>query len=349
MKHSTLADISNTISNKINLIPISELFDVKYGVNLELINLEQCNSMDVNSIPFVSRKDGNNGVSAFVKRITTIIPNNAHTISVAGGGSVLSSYYQPLPYYSSFHIFILTPKRPMTDIEMLFFTKCISQNKYKYSYGRQANKTLKNILIPRAIPKALLDKLIAYKKITFTKINTKPLINKKYNLDINNWQSFRLTDIFNIIRGKRLTQFDRIEGNTPLVTASSINNGVVSFIDHNYFKNIMLINENAITIDMFFNCFYHNYQYFNDDNVHTFKLKYIHANSYIYLFMVTILKKNAYRYSYGRCLRLKRLHEELIMLPTKNNVPDWQFMENYIKSLNYSSIINNNKWDQVHE
>ena len=36
----------------------------------------------------------------------------------------------------------------MTEQEMLFYCAAIEQNKYQYSYGRQANKTLKNILVP---------------------------------------------------------------------------------------------------------------------------------------------------------------------------------------------------------
>ena len=131
-----------------NLIKISDLFEVKYGVNLELVHIEECKSTDFNAIPFVSRSEKNNGVSAFVEKIIDINPNPGHTLSVAGGGSVLSTFYQPIPYYSGRDLYYLTPKREMKVIEMLYYAKCISSNKYKYNYGRQANKTLKEILIP---------------------------------------------------------------------------------------------------------------------------------------------------------------------------------------------------------
>lgn len=134
------------------LAKISDLFDVKYGVNLELVNVEQCSIDSPDSIPFVSRTEKNNGVSAYVYKIIDVEPNPGHTISVAGGGSVLSSFYQPLPYYSGRDLYFLIPKRKMSVIEMLFFTKCIEANKYRYNYGRQANKTLKDIKIPSSIP-----------------------------------------------------------------------------------------------------------------------------------------------------------------------------------------------------
>lgn len=130
------------------LVKVSDLFNVIYGINLELVNLTQCKSTDKNSVPFVSRTENNNGVSAYVEIELDVEPNPGHTLSVAGGGSVLATFYQPFPYYSGRDLYVLVPKRKMSVIEMLFYAKCISANKYKYNYGRQANKTLKNILIP---------------------------------------------------------------------------------------------------------------------------------------------------------------------------------------------------------
>ncbi|WP_140434281.1 restriction endonuclease [Escherichia coli] len=52
------------------LIPLSELFDVNYGLNLELNKLEK----DSSGINFVSRTSKNNGVSARVKLKDGISP-----------------------------------------------------------------------------------------------------------------------------------------------------------------------------------------------------------------------------------------------------------------------------------
>jgi hypothetical protein len=142
-----------------NLVKVKDLFDVVYGVNLELVNLTQCNITDINSIPFVSRTENNNGVSAFVEQEIDIEPNPSHTLSVAGGGSVLSTFYQPLPYYSGRDIYILMPKQKMKIVEMLFYANCIKINKYKYNYGRQANKTLKDILLPSKIDIKLINNI----------------------------------------------------------------------------------------------------------------------------------------------------------------------------------------------
>jgi hypothetical protein len=127
------------------LIALSELFDIIYGVNLEL------NRMVLSStgLPFVGRSDRNNGVTARVEKIEGVMPNPAGTISVAGGGSVLAAFLQPEPYYSGRDLFYLTPLVEMTDSQKLYYCACIRANRYRYSYGRQANKTLKSLMVPR--------------------------------------------------------------------------------------------------------------------------------------------------------------------------------------------------------
>jgi|SRR3990167_4047375 len=323
-----------------NLVKVSDLFNVIYGVNLELVNLTQCKNTDKNAMPFVSRTENNNGVSAYVEIELDVEPNPSHTLSVAGSGSVLSTFYHPFPYYSGRDLYVLVPKIKMSVIEMLFYAKCISANKYKYNYGRQANKTLKNILIPSQIPEVLESKLTAYRKELEKNISAKPLIDKKIKLEINRWKDFELSELFKIEKGERLTTYDRIQDdkNIPLIVASSENNGVVDFISQLGFISDKKIFEKKITIDMFWNVFYHDYKYFSDDNVHTLVPQF-KTNKYISLFIVSILRKLNYKYSFGRQARINRIEKEKIKLPSKNGNPDFEYMEDYIKSLSYSSSI----------
>lgn len=127
-----------------NLVKVSDIFLVTYGVNLELNRLEQ----DLNGINFVSRTAKNNGVSAKVKLIKGIKPISAGTISVAGGGSVMESFLQTTPYYSGRDLYYLTPKFELSTEEKLFYCTCLRANKFRFNYGRQANRTLADLLIP---------------------------------------------------------------------------------------------------------------------------------------------------------------------------------------------------------
>jgi len=193
-------------------------------------------------------------------------------------------------------------------------------------------------------------------EITFMEIllknnfTNKAILQEKKTINIKQWKDIKISDIFYIEKGERLTEANRIDGtiSIPLITASSINNGITSFIDYETFIKKKKINLNKITIDMFANVFYQYFNYFSDDNIHTLYFKdnehdKYYQNKYINLFLVTILKKIKNKYSFGRQVRLKRLWQETIKLPYLNGYPDFEFMERYIKSLPYSMEIEKNE------
>ena len=126
---------------------IGELFTVKYGVNLELNACEECEQESDESVNFVARTAKNNGVTAHVSIIEGVMPQKAGLITVAGGGSVLSAFYQPEPFYSGRDLYVLSAKQDISIGAKLFAITVIEQNKYRFSYGRQANKTLPNLVI----------------------------------------------------------------------------------------------------------------------------------------------------------------------------------------------------------
>ena len=126
------------------LIRLAEMFEPHYGVNLALNAMVPV----TDGIPFVSRTAKDNGVSARVERIKGVTPNPAHTLSVAAGGSVLATFYQPWPYYSGRDVYVLVSLQTISVKEMLIYATMISANSYKYNYGRQANRTLDSLMIP---------------------------------------------------------------------------------------------------------------------------------------------------------------------------------------------------------
>ena len=64
---------------------------------------------------------------------------------LSGGGSVLSTFLQEEPFYSGRDLYLLIPLQPMSKLVKLFCITVLKANKYRYSYGRQANITLPNL------------------------------------------------------------------------------------------------------------------------------------------------------------------------------------------------------------
>jgi len=94
----------------------------------------------------------------------------------------------------------------------------------------------------------------------------------------------------------------------------------------------------VVTIDMFGNCFYREYMFCCDDNI--LVLSNDKLNKYSGLFLATILNNDSYKFQYGRQYRQKNFKKHKIKLPIiTKNTPDWQFMEDYIKSIPYSQAL----------
>jgi hypothetical protein len=125
---------------------VTDLFEMQYGNSYELYKL----ALDDGGINFVSRRMGNNGVSARVAR-TEDEPFPAGDLTVAlSGNGVLETCVQPAPFYTAFHVAVLKAKKPLSLEEKLFCCFAIRLNRFRYGFGRQANRTLGDIVIPAA-------------------------------------------------------------------------------------------------------------------------------------------------------------------------------------------------------
>ena len=121
---------------------VNELFEVKYGINMELDTCIEADPGDADAVNFVARTESNNGISARVKPVEGREPQPAGLITCAGGGSVLSTFLQEEPFYSGRDLYLLIPLYSMSKLAKLFCITVLKANKYRYSYGRQANITL---------------------------------------------------------------------------------------------------------------------------------------------------------------------------------------------------------------
>ena len=163
------------------------------------------------------------------------------------------------------------------------------------------------------------------------------------NLNISEWKEYRLGDLFEIKKGKRLTSEDQTEGTTPYIGAIDSNNGVSNYIGQ------APIHEGN-TISLSYNgsvgqAFYQPIPFWATDDVNVlyFRDKTISFNRNMALFICTILKQEQYRYCYGRKWVLDSMNETMVKLPTKGDKPDWSYMEKYISSLKSQAVTSTKK------
>lgn len=313
---------------------IKDLFYVHYGINLELNNCELVDKHYKNGVNFVARTSENNGVVGKVKLIFDKKPQLSGTITCAGGGSVLSTFLQMEPYYSGRDLYILTPKNEMSINEKLFWCMCIKNNAYRYSYGRQANKTLKDIELPDEIPEWVNNTKI----LPISTNNT----NANYSFNTTTWEEFKISDFFDVMRGERIVKnidyktFKTTEYKYPVITSSKKNNGVDGYyLENNCKGNTLVCGGEASGL---FTTYQAN-ECWVMDRARIFTPN-INMNVYIALFFVTIMNKNQYKYSYGRSANPDDIKNLTLKLPVKiDKQPNWIYIENYIKSLAYADKI----------
>jgi len=149
------------------------------------------------------------------------------------------------------------------------------------------------------------------------------------SLDTTNWKPFEFQELFRIDRGTgpRRKDLDGT-GTTSFVTSSDANNGVTG-------KTTMLPTHKGNTIGVNRNgsvgeAFYQPDPFCSTEDVHIFTPKFA-LNPYIALFLTTLIRKEKYRFCYGRKWGIQRMKTSVIRLPiTPSGTPDWEFMERYV-------------------
>lgn len=321
---------------------VSDLFDVKYGVNLELNACDECDRSVENSVNFVARTAENNGVSSRVVTIDGVIPQKAGLISVAGGGSVLSTFLQSEPFYSGRDLYTLEAKNDISDEAKMFVITVIEQNKYRYSYGRQANKTLPDLELKLPVTKEhkpdwqFMEDFI--KSLHHKPLTTKNKVGQAAELNVTGWKEFRVGDLFDIHPTKALdgvTSDDCVGYGVPLVVNSADNNGVAGLCDLNPTEDGGIITFSDTTDGNTF--FYQPNPFVGFAHVQGMYPKTRKWSEGELLFICTMLMFDARgRYNYGRKMRRDTIADVMLKLPVDDNGnPDWRFMNDYMKALPY--------------
>lgn len=190
------------------------------------------------------------------------------------------------------------------------------------------------------------------------------LLSKKEALDIqidtSDWKDFTYSKIFDVKKGFYNKKPEHtIEGSVPFLGATEKSNGVTEYYsvddienasktgdDNNAALEEKIFPKNAlcVTNNGSVGCaFFQPVPFTCSHDVNPLYIPGDHFNVYTALFVATVIELDKYRWAYGRKWRPERMVKSTICLPAKTeqnkSVPDWDFMENYIKNLPYENNI----------
>lgn len=246
-----------------------------------------------------------------------------------------------------------------TKEHYLFLQAILSANRFKYTYGRKVteNKYLNDVIdLPiqhNADGTPYIDDTHKYsddgyvpdwqfmedyiKSLHYKPLTTQNKVGQALDLNIDDWGEFNLLELFGEVKIAKSADIGNLEeGTTPFVGRTDVDNGIQGFVNP---SNIT--KGNCITISMVGTnvALYQKNDFQASQNIAILRRKTMTKE--MAFFICSIINfEMALKYSYGRTVSKSNIEQMLLKLPKTTTpigevVPDWQFMEDYIKSLPY--------------
>jgi len=313
----------------VTAITVESLFDVDKGHQLDLNRVEIVDARDGDAVAYVARSHRNNGVTAWVSAMGGCEPAEAGAISVClrSRNHSLSAFVQPRRFYTTYHVAILRPRRAMTLQEKLWWCLCIRANRFRFNFGRQANRTIGSLPLPSNAPSWALGATIP--SHTTTAQRAPPQL-----VSTGTWRAFPLDELFSFHFGKYIARRDLKPGETPLVTASARNNGISAMVDVEaewQGGQITVANNGSVGA-----AFYQPRRFAATRDVTVLEPKKLLApplSAAEALFICTMLRKESVRFNYSRKWSAGRMAASTILLPAKRGEPDRREMARIMANL----------------
>ena len=349
---------------------LSDIFDIRKGKRLTKEN------QTMGDTPFIGATAKNNGITSYIGKEYL---HEGNTISLTYNGSVGEAFYQPKPFWASDDVNVLYPKDfVLTENIALFFCAILRLEKQMWSYARKWNLEKMNdtsIRLPvnscnepnygmietymaglkadiTNIPDYFLNE--GYEKASWYLDNIEQeifesefagvAVKKEITLSDRRWNKFILGNIVESVQnGKSYNASDLVSAAdgtdyVSYVTRTDNNNGISMYVQSEEYDG--LEKANAITIgDTTATIFFQDHDFITGPHIIVIRADWL--NVYTANFIITLLNQEKYRYPvFGRAFTKDLIATTELNLPVddKGN-PDYQFMEDYIKSLPFSAKI----------
>lgn len=345
-----------------------EIFDIKHG----FYNKKPEDNPE-GDIPFIGATDSNNGVTSHSDLETIAVTTKTgdgsnspmeekifeNCIAVTNNGSVGYAYFQAKPFTCTHDVNPLYLKgHEINPYIALFLCTLIEKERFRWAYGRKwrpirmPSSKIKLPVTADGIPDwkymedFVKDQIIPQlpkkaQKVWLQKYDTTPQKQENMKLNTQDWKWFSVENFCEYpykAKAYNANELTECLSNDPkailYVTRTDVNNGCKGYVVNDGFEDVE--RGNAITIgDTTSTIFYQNKDFICGDHMVVLRSKFF--NIYTGLFITALLNKERFRYNYGRAFTMDIIAKTRIKLPvTPSGEPDWQFMEDYIKSLPFS-------------
>lgn len=307
--------------------------------------------MTYGNIPFIGATDNNNGITNWTNNTNTSTDKNV--LGINYNGSVGEVFYHPYTATFSDDVKRLRLKNSTSANKeiYLFIKTLLLQQKNKYTYGYKFNGTrmkAQKIMLPvmtQGSPN--WDYMEQYIVNIIDNIEVPDVslpVATSIKLDSVIWKPYLISDLFDVNKepGSENNMAALKPGNTPLISARKFDNGLkgLVLVDKKKIKSANTITWNKDGDGGAGLAYYQPFEYAVDSHVFVLYPKFKEINKYCMLFITPLLSQYKDIFGHGLANNKKRFEISKILLPvTSDNRPNWQFMEEYIKSISNSRLI----------
>ena len=289
------------------------------------------------AVPYVTRTESDNSVKAKVLADGAVNIEDGNAITIGDTTSTIA--YQPHPFITGEHIIVIRAKW-LNDSTGLFITTILRRERYRYSYGRAYKINLIKDTMLRLPVTTDGSPDWQWVEDYISSLHSKPLITKNIyqpaSVNTNEWKWFKLQNLF--------SRFEVGKGHDTILEdgdecfylgAKKSDNGIMRTCA----MNEDLVQEGNCIVFICNGAGSVGYaNYMDKPFIGTTDLVMGYAdwlNPWTGLFVTTVLCKERFKYSFGRKWKTHLRETEIKLPATADGNPDWQWMENYIKSLPY--------------
>lgn len=292
----------------------------------------------------------NNGVLGKSDVQAKIFKKGSITIDMFG-----AAFYRQFDYKMVTHarVFSLQPKKIISNSQGLFMVNSLHFLSSMFGYENMCSwSKIKDEIIQLParngeIDYEFMDRFIAELKarriaelkayLTITGLEDYTLAPeeeqaiKDFEAGNVKWGEYSFDMVFNHIKqGRRLKKDDQQEGTIPFVMAGVSNTGVVNYISN----PIAIFPSNSITIDIFGNTFYRDYEFGAGDDTGVYWNTSKSYSKELMLFFTTAMSRALVgKYSFGKKLRSSQSLKEQMLLFEDQGFPDYIKMETFISAV----------------
>ncbi|WP_131295748.1 hypothetical protein [Schaalia georgiae] len=297
-------------------------------------------------VPYIAASFANNGYVRSIEDADGSLTSDGNCIAmiVNGNGGIGRNTYQATPFVGSSDLQLGYHNR-LNVYTGLFLVACLNKSIERYGYNFQWKRTgeafaQETVFLPSTSDgnpdwdymQSEMEQQIAKERgrlVSLLAISSTP----PCRINSSTWREFGLQELgFKNFHGERLNKSCRIDGEIPFITAGKVNRGVAQYIDTD-----RTLYHNAITVDMFGNCFFQSGYCTGDDNVYFFVNDQLSDEHKLFISCV-INVVTSRLYVYKEQFRQPDANALTVRLPVDSDgSPAWEYMASYVSQLLYSS------------